>query len=114
MRMRRSVEFALAVRRGRRGAGRSLTVHLLTDDHDGAPRVGFVVGRNVGSAVVRNRVRRRLRHLMAARISALPAGSSTVVRAHPVAATMTSAELEAELDRALSRSSRGREAKAVT
>ena len=36
------------------------------------PKVAFAVGRRVGGAVVRNRVRRRLRAL--ARASALPGG----------------------------------------
>lgn len=50
-------------------------------------RVGFVVARSVGSAVVRNQVRRRLRHAARAVLPSLPAGSTVVVRALPVAAT---------------------------
>ena len=67
----------------------------------GGARAGFVVPRTVGGAVVRNRVRRRLRHLVAERLAALPAGAELVVRALPGAADRSYAELAAELDAAL-------------
>jgi ribonuclease P protein component len=68
-----------------------------------SPRVGFVVSRAVGGAVVRTAVKRRLRHLVMQRLDALPAGSCLVVRALPPAATADSAELAADLDGALRR-----------
>jgi len=100
-RMRRSPDFAAAVRRGRRAGRALLVVHLrLTGTHD-LPLVGFVVSRGVGGSVVRNRVERRLRHLVAGRLAALPPGSHLVVRASPAAATATSPQLGADLDSAL-------------
>ena len=65
------------------------------------PRVGFVVSKAVGGAVVRNRVKRRLRALMAARIGTVPAGYDVVVRANPAAPRASYAELGADLDRLL-------------
>ena len=58
-RMRRRADFAVAVRRGSRAGRRLLTGHLLVrgDDGDQPPRVGFVVSKAVGKAVVRNKVR---------------------------------------------------------
>lgn len=67
------------------------------------PRVGFIVSRAVGSAVVRNRVKRRLRELMRGRLAALPEGCLLVVRAHPAAAGARQADLAADLDLALGR-----------
>lgn len=67
------------------------------------PKVGFVVGRTVGGAVIRHRVQRRLRHLMRARFAALPSGALVVVRALPAAASASSAVLGADLDSALGR-----------
>lgn len=64
-------------------------------------RVGFAVSRAVGPAVTRNLVRRRLRHLVAARTGQLPTGSTMVVRALPPSAQATYAELDAALDKAL-------------
>jgi ribonuclease P protein component len=63
--------------------------------------VGFVVGRPVGGAVVRNQVRRRLQHLVAARLDQLPVGARLVVRATPDAAGRSSAALGDALDAAL-------------
>jgi ribonuclease P protein component len=64
---------------------------------------GFVVSRAVGPAVVRNRVRRRLRHLVRDRLGDLPPSGRLVVRALPPAAEATSAELRADLDDAVDR-----------
>jgi ribonuclease P protein component len=38
-------------------------------------KAGFVVSKAVGGAVLRNKVRRRLRHIVAERLDRLPAGS---------------------------------------
>ena len=68
-----------------------------------APVAGLVVSKAVGGSVVRHRVARRLRHLLATRLPSLPTGTRLVVRAAPAAATATSADLGADLDRALAR-----------
>lgn len=97
-RMRRRAEFTAAVRRGRR-AGRACVVgHLaVRPESDEPARVGFIVSRAVGPAVVRNRVRRRLRHLVAGYLHSLPRGSLVVLRANPPAATASQADLAADL-----------------
>jgi ribonuclease P protein component len=93
----------LALRTGRRIPGRLVVVHVAQTDGPDAPRAGLAVSKAVGGSVVRNRVARRLRHLLRARVSALPTGSLLVVRALPPAAAASSLELGAALDRALSR-----------
>lgn len=103
-RMRRREEFTTAVRRGRRAGRATLVIHLFRGEAIGAPpRVGFVVSRAVGNAVVRNRVQRQLRHLMRDRLDRLPYGSLVVVRAQRKAADATSGDLGADVDRALHR-----------
>lgn len=112
-RLRHRDEFAAAVRRGRRAGRPLLVVHIArpdssTDPHVSAgetppPRAGFVVSKAVGPAVVRNRVKRRLRHLVRDRIALLPEGSLVVVRALPPAADAGFAELAGDLDAALGR-----------
>ncbi|WP_134774638.1 ribonuclease P protein component [Ornithinimicrobium flavum] len=67
------------------------------------PRVGFVVSKAVGNSVVRHRVVRRLRALVAQRLALLPDGCDVVVRAQPPAAGASSAELAEALDHALGR-----------
>jgi ribonuclease P protein component len=97
--------FSSATRSGRRAGTATLVLHLAVSETpaDTAPRVGFVVGRGVGNAVVRNRVRRRLRHLLGARLEALPDGSLLVARALPAAAEASYAVLGRDVDRALGR-----------
>ena len=104
-RMRDSAEFELAVRRGRRAGRALLTGYLLVreDSEAQAPLVGFVVSKAVGNAVVRNKVRRRLRSVVRGYLPALPGGSLLVVRAHPQAAAARQADLAAELDLVMGR-----------
>ncbi|WP_166346188.1 ribonuclease P protein component [Phytoactinopolyspora limicola] len=101
-RLRRSREFTTAVRQGSAARAASVVVHVAVTEEPIPAKVGFVVGRAVGGAVVRNTVRRRLRHLMADKVDHLPAGSTLVVRALPRAAGASSSQLAGELDRALS------------
>ncbi|MDT4995668.1 MAG: ribonuclease protein component [Actinoplanes sp.] len=103
-RLRRSNEFAAAVRGGRRAGRGTLVVHLLLPDEPAqasTARAGFVVSKAVGNAVIRNQVRRRLRHLVRPLLAELPAASSLVVRALPSSATASSATLGADLEAAL-------------
>ncbi|MFG2293222.1 ribonuclease P protein component [Streptomyces sp. NPDC048603] len=111
-RLRRREDFANAVRRGRRAGRPLLVVHLrtsgATDPHEpgenaSPTRAGFVVSKAVGGAVVRNKVKRRLRHLMRDRLSALPAGSLVVVRALPGSGDAGAEELARDLDAAVAR-----------
>ncbi len=97
--MRRRGDFVSATTRGS-GAGRPLmSGHLLIErDSDRPALVGFVVSKAVGSAVVRNKVKRRLRHLARGHLGSLPGGSLLVLRASPRAATACQADLAAELD----------------
>ena len=95
--MRSSKDFQRTTRRGVRVGRPTLVVHAArVRDGDAvvgasagrsAPRVGFVVNRSLGNAVIRNRVKRRLRHLAIARVAEAPAGIDIVVRALPRAAT---------------------------
>lgn len=81
-----------------------MVVHLLGPGEGTAPaRVGFVVSKAVGDAVTRNRVKRRLRHLVREQLAAVPAGCEVVVRALPASAALSSAELREELGRCLER-----------
>ncbi|MGH9190794.1 MAG: ribonuclease P protein component [Acidimicrobiales bacterium] len=48
-------------RSGHRVRRGPLTVTWLAGEPTGPPRVGYAIGRNLGGAVVRNRLRRRLR-----------------------------------------------------
>lgn len=106
--MREGSDFSITMRRGVRSGNSSLVVHLLQPDDPPVPSalVGFVVSKAVGNAVVRNRVKRRLRHLVAERIERLDPGARMVVRALPPSATAEGAALASELDSAWHRAQR--------
>lgn len=72
-------------------------------DREPPAHVGFIVSRAVGGAVVRNRVKRRLREVARARTACLPPGSLLVIRADPRAADVRQRDLAAELDLVLGR-----------
>jgi len=80
-----------------------VVTHLWIPGGDQPPRVGFVVSRAVGNAVVRNRVKRRLRHLAREHLASLPDSAVLVVRALPAAAAAPSKELDDDLTRSLER-----------
>lgn len=99
--------FRVAVRRGRRAGTTRLVVHVWNDEAGNGPvQVGFTVSKAVGNAVVRNRVKRRLRHLTREHLpllQELPGRVALVVRALPAAATASSGELGDDLGHALQR-----------
>jgi ribonuclease P protein component len=107
-RLRSSADFAAVLQGARRAGGsrsgsRLIVVHAnSTDARAGQPpRVGFVVSKAVGNAVVRNRTKRVLRHALASRLDRVPAGTDLVVRANPPAADAPSGKLGADVDRLL-------------
>lgn len=59
-RLRKRREF-LAAAAGRKWAAAGLVLQALRRGDEASPRIGFTVTRKVGSAVIRNRARRRLR-----------------------------------------------------
>ena len=101
--MRTSDEFRQTIRFGKRSARPTLVAHVVPGG-TGHTSVGFVVSKAVGPAVVRNRVKRRLRHLMRERVDQLPAGSRLVIRALPQAAQQSASSLAGDLDAVLSKS----------
>ena len=73
-----------------------------TDARAGQPsRVGFVVSKAVGNAVVRNRTKRILRALMSSRMGQLPDGVDVVVRANADLPGTPASTVGQELDKLL-------------
>jgi ribonuclease P protein component len=104
-RLREGTDFATAVRGpgASRAGGRLVVVHANRTDAraDLPPRVGFVVSKAVGNAVIRNRTKRRLRASVSGHLDTIPDGYDVVVRANVGAATATYAELDEALVRQL-------------
>lgn len=101
-RVLRSADFSRIERQGKRASGQ-LLVLIARDRRDGRPgRVGFTVSRKVGNAVVRNRVRRRLRDIIRRRKHWLDARDLVVI-VKPEAAGATCALLTEQLSALLLR-----------
>lgn len=84
-RLRRPADFRAVLRGGVRVGRDTLVVHAVRTPSPPS-RAGFVVSKAVGGAVVRNRVKRRLRHLTADALASSPHPVDVVVRALPDAA----------------------------
>ena len=103
-RLSRSAEFERVYRQGRSKGNRFLVLYAFPraeDDAEG-PRLGLSVGRRVGGAVERSRVKRVLREAFWAEAERLPTGSDYVVVARPEALGLTEREGEPGIRAALS------------
>lgn len=101
-RLRTTADFERVRRRGRSWGSELLVLYAARSDQQGT-RCGFAVSRRVGQAVVRNRVRRRLREIARQRLPRLRPGWDLVFSARPTAAGASFAELGLTVDRLLDR-----------
>jgi len=88
-RLSRSGEFERVYREGRSHASRYLVVYAFPrPGEDGDPRLGVSVGRKLGGAVERNRVKRMLREAFWSGAAELAPGHDFVIVARPDAARL--------------------------
>lgn len=99
-RIRTSVQFSATTRSGARNGRRNVVVYVRPTEQDRPARFGFVVSKAVGNAVLRNRVKRRLRELAQTTVRQTPYGYDVVVRALPPASRADWAELAADYAKA--------------
>lgn len=102
-RLTRGSDYRAVVRRGRRHGGPRLVTSVLLTGEDRPARFGFIVSKQVGTAVVRNTVRRRLKDVCARNLAQVPEGADVVIRALPAAAAAPFSELLTDVDRVLTR-----------
>ncbi len=105
--LRRSSDFS----RNRRTGVRARTPHFVvcrSDGPEGGTRLGLVVGRRVGSAVERNRVKRRLREIFRLNRSLMPEASDLVIVALPGAVDLGYEDMEKEILGCLTGQGKGR------
>jgi ribonuclease P protein component len=100
-------EFTLTMRRGGAASTPALTVYVFAPRSRPAtkPKVGVVVTKKVGKAVVRNRVRRRCKAILDALLSSSN-GRWYVVQCRAGCATMPFQELRKHLIEAVDRAGR--------
>ena len=96
-----------------RAGSRTLMVHVHQRGDaviQGGPRFGLVVSKQVGNAVTRHAVSRKLRHVVVERelVDKLERSFDVVIRALPPAAAATSDELARDLEKALDKAQKKR------
>ncbi|MFM6974470.1 MAG: ribonuclease P protein component [Agromyces sp.] len=81
----RADEFRSAIRRGQKVSVASCVISIFRTAQGDPVRFGFIVGKNVGNAVIRNRLRRRMRAAAFDIVRSGVTGMNVVVRALPAA-----------------------------
>ena len=102
-RLKRRADFRAAAA-GMRASGKAFVLQARRRTGEDAVRVGFTVSRQVGNAVERNRVRRRLRELVRlAKADTLRSGHDYVLVGRRAALQLPFGDMALELDKALGR-----------
>ena len=104
-RITRGADYKATVRRGRRLAFAHTVTYVRSGGNSGPARFGFIVGKTVGNAVRRNRVRRQMKAVCLQLLPQVREGTDIVVRALPACADVTWATLQEEITRAVTRGS---------
>ena len=103
VRLRRRSEFLSVQEKGQKFPSECLLAMVLPSaTAGGATRVGLTVSSKVGNAVVRNRVRRRLRELFRRQPDSFPRGLDVVLIARSTAAEADLPRLKRAFDRVAS------------
>ena len=97
--------FARLRAEGRRTRAGAVTVTFAPGAPDGSARVAYAIGRRVGGAVVRNRVRRRLRAIVA-QLDPPPRPGDYLIGVGPAAAEASFGELRTMVCEALRKAGR--------
>lgn len=101
-RLKKSAQFAIVKKRGKKAGSRHLTVYILTNEI-GKTRLGLAVSSAVGNSPERNRIKRLVREFFRLNKGVLPQSSDLLVTVRGGAATALGAyktvkqELEAAL-----------------
>ncbi len=99
-RISNSADFAKTTKSGLRSTTNNLVGYLHLSNSSQPARCGLIINKSVGNSVVRHSVARKIRHIIAANLTSLPAGSLLVVRALPAA---NSSNLKIEADELISK-----------
>jgi ribonuclease P protein component len=107
-RLKRRTDFRAIAQAGARAPAKAFVLQALWRDEQGPVRVGFTVSRQVGNAVERNRVRRRLREMVRLKpATAFAPGYDYVLIGRRQALTCPFGDTARELDGALRRIATG-------
>ena len=100
MRLLRHADFERVYKQGRRHFAAHMTVFYLLRERGEGIRIGFTVGRVLGGAVERNRIKRRLRESVRLHWPGVPVPVDVVVNPKKSVLKVDFVELEKEIGRA--------------
>jgi ribonuclease P protein component len=101
-------DYRSVVRRGAKIVGAHTVSYVRASEERSPARFGFIVSKKVGTAVRRNRVRRRLKAAASEQVATGACGLDIVVRALPRSADAAWSELRGEVARAAETDGAGR------
>lgn len=97
-RLKSRLDFQAVYTKGRSVANRAAVVHVLSEKTGTHSRVGFAAGRKLGNAVVRNRIRRRIKEVVRLFWHRARPGIAIVVIARQSALDMPFLELQKKVE----------------
>src|ERR1051326_7725053 len=96
-RLLKHADFQTVYKQGRKHFSSNVVAFYFQSGRSGGPRVGLTVGKVLGGAVERNRIRRRMRAALSRHLSALEKPVDLVLHPRKSVLTMDFAVLEAEV-----------------
>lgn len=100
-RLRKHADYRRVYAEGKKRRSPSMSWFLAAQKEAARPRVGLTVGKVLGKAHERNRIKRRLREVLRRHIDQLPAGCDLILHPQRTVLTMEFSKLDAEILRIL-------------
>jgi len=107
-RLLKHADFQAVYKNGRKHFSGNMTAFYRQNDRAAGPRVGFTVGKVLGGAVVRNRIRRRMRSAVRQHLRELAAPLDLVLHPRKSVLTLRFAQLDAEVAQVFAAVQRGK------
>jgi len=107
-RLLKHADFQAVYKNGRKHFSGNMTAFYRQGDRPAGPRVGFTVGKVLGGAVVRNRIRRRMRAAVRQHLRELAAPLDLVLHPRKSVLTLKFAQLDAEIAQVFAAVQRGK------
>ena len=107
-RLLKHADFQAVYKQGRKHFSGNFTVFWRRRDDASGPRIGFAVGRGLGGAVQRNRIRRRLRSAVQRNLPLLASPLDVVMHPRRAVLEMDFARLEREVREVFAALQKGR------
>ncbi|MBZ5508115.1 MAG: ribonuclease P protein component [Acidobacteriia bacterium] len=106
-RLLKHADFQAVYKQGRKHFSGNMTAFYRENDRPAGPRVGLTVGKVLGGAVVRNRIRRRMRALVRQHLAELVRPLDLILHPRKSVLTLKFAQLDAEIKQVFAAVQRG-------